>query len=232
MTDDGTFTLQLASAPTLQVTTAAILNSTGSTITVNYSTLTGNQPKANKNCVGVWQAQTVPFGFPPEVDPPQQLSFNNPVGSEGLGGLSLGPCLTYVIGLSLGPIQWTTKPFSVPICATATVDGDGTPHEGESLSIGISPGSLQSSSVVVSYKSPSGFLPAMFNSWIGLYEGHGVVPFSPLYDPDLKVNVPGNSNETDVPVNYEFKRSSPYTLVGFAGPATTTAAAILQFETA
>src|SRR5262245_41661594 len=105
MSDEGTFTLQLASAPSLQVTTAAILNATGSTISVNYSTLTGNQPKNNKNCVGVWQAQTVPFGLPPEVDPPQLLSFNNPVGSEGLGGLSLGPDLTYVIGLSLGPIN-------------------------------------------------------------------------------------------------------------------------------
>ena len=86
MTDDGDFSLQLASAPTQQVTTAAILSSSGSTITVNYSTLTGNQPHKNGNCVGVWQAGTVPFGSSPEVDPPQRITLDGPVGSEGSPG--------------------------------------------------------------------------------------------------------------------------------------------------
>ena len=66
----------------------------------------------------------------------------------------------------------------------------------------------------------------MFGSWIGLYEGNGVIPFSPIYDSVLSVPVPGNSNVTEVAVNWPFKRSSPYTIVGFAGLATTTAVAI------
>jgi len=205
----------------LHVSKLRVMSSTGSTVSVDYETLVGNQPETNKNRIGIWQGESLPAGTPPVASVGVKL--DAPADSEALSDLTIA-AEPYVLGYSLD------AGFTA-ICATAGLAANGASVPGQSVHLDINPGSLGPSSLVVRYRVPTGYPSAYFKNWVGLFEGGGINPFSPIFQVLASVKIDDNASSGAVAINHELRRRAAYSLVYFMGEPRFTAASVLTFQT-
>ncbi len=205
--------------PVLKQNALRIDNFTGSTISLTYTGLPGNQPQSYGNFVALWQATVVPWTVPPIKKVP--ISQNTESGSMVLDGLTI-VASSYILGYGTGP-EITT------LAATALLSAGGLRAAPASVSIGIN--QIGPTSLSVHYQTLAGALPRTYGHRIGLWKGYASPYNAPL--PIRIAAVESDSSEDDVGMNdIQLAIRTTYTLVYFTGREPTSAAAILTFDTA
>lgn len=193
-----------------------IAASSGTTVTLNYSGLPGNQPMTYGNFVAIWPSSIIAWWVAPTAR--QKVGANLQDGSYTLTDLSIS-MTPYSLGYSVGP-------DITDICASAMLNDDGTNGPVDAVSIAIS--AVDANSISVRFHCLDGYQPKLSGNWIGLWTGRA----TPYYAPDPLAQVAISQNSTDgiaVLNNVTLTSGIPYTLVYFLGADRTTAAAIVTF---
>lgn len=158
------------------------------------------------------------------------ISMNAPSGSIAIDELQIQDkpyVLMYGVGSDLGSICTTTLVLeSDKLKNQARRDLNLTQH----VSITISIVSLSSDSLVVSYQTPRGYLPAHYKNRISIWEGEAS-PYNapkPIQSKDIDKDYSMGTVTLNTP---GLKRNTTYTLVYFTGESQTSAACILIFKT-
>jgi hypothetical protein len=87
-------------------TTLSLQNLGTTSITVQFDTPAGYQPKSNGNWMGVWRGETASYINPPDAAVAVGLDAN--FGTQGINGISIGRGLTYTVGYFMG--GWNADP--------------------------------------------------------------------------------------------------------------------------
>jgi hypothetical protein len=196
----------------------AITQATGSTVSVRFAGMPGNQAAAGRNFVALWRNSVVPWTVEP-VGRTDVLE-NGEEGSIVLLDVAI-TTVAYTVGYGVGP-------RGADVCASAALMPDGSPGPTDAVRMRIT--QLGSNSVGIHYHTLSGYRPAAAANWIGLWRGSA----SPYDPPPAVARVAIRRDVTDDDVRIDgivLRAGSPYTLVYFMGPATTTAAVVLRFVT-
>jgi hypothetical protein len=204
--------------PALTQTVISIGAVTPYTVTVNYQTLPGNQPFTYKNFVAIWQSTIIPWGAPPLKQQP--IPGDGQSGSTTLSGLAVQE-KPYIVGYGVGS-------NITNICASSVIYVGGQAGPSQSVIIGLA--SIASNSLVVHYQTLDGYLPMTNKNWVGLWQGTA----SPYYSGAPMAKAAPTQDVSDGYIalnNLSLPFGTTFTLVYFAGPKQTAAAAILTFTT-
>ncbi len=208
-----------AGTPKVATTSIAIPYHTGTTASVSYDTLSGNQPKTNCNFCAIWQGSMIPWGQDPKP-PATTIPGNSPDGTVVLEDLEI-TSLEYIIGYGVGPRQ-------EDICASAVIAAQRLMGPPSSVTMRLN--HIGSNSLSVHFQTLAGYRPQAAGNWIGLWRGFAS-PYS-AGKPEARACVKTDSSEGDLGLNnVPMIRDTDYTLVYFMDASTTTAAVILNFST-
>ena len=153
---------------TIGTTSILVTGVSGTQISLEYSTITGNNPKGLGNIAYLWQAgdNTIPwpnaakFSHPITLEDPQgDISFDVEIGVTG-----------YVVGYAVGPAV-PNPPFSAyaNVVASAFVPKTGEAYEYASPTIATK--RIGNTSLSLDYTFINGFNPLSAGAWVGLWEG-------------------------------------------------------------
>lgn len=191
----------------------------GEVIALVYKTLAGNNPKKNKNWIGIWQGTQVNYNIPPLFK--TMMGGETEDGDQAFDSLKLSR-KDYILGYGTGEILTT-------IAATLSFSAEGLP-EGKPFSTSVKALDFGSNYVVVQFKTPLGNIPNANNNWIGLWEGKTF--FYEGLNLYKKVPVKSNVNEGFASINdILLKRNTFYTVVYSTGAGNNDIAAAYIFKT-
>ena len=205
-------------APVLDSVLLTLQAVTSATVTISYETLPGNQPGLYGNFLAIWQSTVIPWSAPPLKR--QDLPSGGQSGATTLSGIAIQQ-KPYIVGYGVGADVTT-------IAASLSLHPDQDPVV---LATTIEIPALTPDSLVVHYRTLPGYRPLTAGNWVGLWQGQ----VSPFYagDPIARAAPDDDSPEGYIAMNgLILTFATTYTLVYFAGPGTTEAAAILTFTTA
>lgn len=203
----------------LQLTTISIPYFNADTVTVEYKGLPGNQPQTYKNFVAIWQSSMIPWNTPPLAQ--ARIDQNAQQGSIVINGLTITSS-SYIVGYGVGNDITT-------ICCSSLISAGGLRAAPTNVSISLE--YVGSNSLTIYYQTLAGYLPQQYGNWIGLWKGYA----SPYNSGTPVGTVQLNSNASEGTIgmnNVPLGINTNYTLVYFMGTEQTTAAAILNFNTA
>jgi len=193
---------------------------TGEQVGVDYSTLSGCQPKTQGHALGLWQGSIVNWAeMPPSAGAPVPVDQED--GSVVLDNLTIED-VAYTVGYAVGP-------DATDFCASATFSPGGQmSSNGVSLAVNF----LGPTSLSLHFVTLPGYDPAAAGNWVGLWKGQPLI-YSPTPPPLASQKVTSDSNEDDIALNgVPIAIHTTYTVVYYVGAAQTTAAAQLTFTTA
>jgi hypothetical protein len=204
--------------PTPATTTVLVSGVSSNTISANYSTLLGNQPSTYGNTAFLWQSgNSIPFNQTPLAT--YSIPGNTEDGSFGFSGLTI-QSKSYILGYAVGP-------DISQICATCYIPASGSDFQTFQTMLDVS--NVSTDSATVNYQTPAGYSPQTNANYIGLWEG-SVASYTIL--PLIKQNITSNSSTGSVVINnFQFKRSTTYTLAYFMGAKQVYMAATYTFST-
>jgi hypothetical protein len=178
----------------------------GTTIVVEFNTLPGNQPNSYGNMVAIWQNQNqVPWAQKPLKT--QSIPNNSQAGSVVFSGLDV-TTNSYIVGYAVGPK--TTN-----VCSTVFVPAIGSSTADQSFQTSISIATLSSTSLLVSYQTPTGYTPKTNENWLGIWLSSAA---SYVNQPEWSAPA-SDDNSAGVAVfnNISFRRGTTYTVAYFMG---------------
>lgn len=193
-------------------------NSPGEGVIVSYCGLGGNLPGTYGNTVALWGSSIPNLGGKPLAivqlksdEQPNEILIPYQLGNTNY-------CVTYQVGNDL-----TT------MCALAQLQpGCTNPTIPKYIEIKVD--QITTNSLRVYYSTLPGYLPNKYQNWIGLWQGYAT-PYNGAA-PLGKAVVDKDFTEGYVTINNVSLASKlTYTLIYFTGPATTTAASLLYFQT-
>lgn len=197
---------------------------TGTTVSIEYDTLSGNMPNSYGNFVALWQnSDNIPWNQQEPLKK-QSVPGNTKDGSFVFTDLAL-TTNSYIIGYSVGADLGN-------ICSTVFIPAASDQYKVFYPSIEIV--YRGTDSVVVSYKLPIGSTPKTYKHWLGMWEGIA----ASYSTPPIKFQQITNENADDVQAinSVKFLRGKTYTIAYFAGgyienkPIQTTMACTVSFS--
>jgi hypothetical protein len=194
----------------------AITGSSGTTVSLNYAGLPGNQPNSYGDFVALWDSSVIPW----TVKPMSRLGIptNAETGSVVLTDVSISS-MAYTVAYTAGPDVSDA-------CASALLAPDGSTGVADAVTLELV--SLGANTVTFRYHTLSGYLPATDGNWIGLWRGRA----SPYNAPPPLARVKIAQDVTDDSVTIDgvtLAAGNVYTVVYFMGEPLTTAAVLLTF---
>ena len=112
--------------------------------------------------------------------------------------------------------------------ASAPIPTDGQTSRSDALTIRLS--AVTPNSLTITYQTLNGYLPLSAKNWIGLWQGDAS-PYGSSEPIARGAPATNASHGTIALTGLSLPPSTPFTLVNFAGSATTDAAATLAFTT-
>jgi hypothetical protein len=203
--------------PNSYVTTLEVSGVTSDTISANYKTLPGNQPSTYGNTAFIWQGNYINYNQKPLA------SYSIPGGTQdgafSFTGLTI-QSKSYIVGYAVGTDIYR-------ICATCYIPASGSEFSTFQTTLDVS--NVSTDSATVNYQTPDGYLPQTNANYIGLWQGSVASYTNP---PLITQIVTTNTSSGSVIINnFQFKRSTPYTLAYFMGGKQTMMAATYTFST-
>ncbi|WP_212005706.1 hypothetical protein [Chitinophaga sp. HK235] len=218
----------IATTVELYTCSLEVKNVTTDTIAVKYKGLPGNQPESYKNYVSLWPSATIPWNVEPAKRVP--VPHNYEEGDFVIHDVTVKP-INYTLGYGVGPMI-------TDICTCAQILSVNY-MEIVPLTVTISIVSVDKKSIILNYITLPGYLPGLYQNWVGLWEGFAS-PFNappPLGQTIISSNASQGSIEIK---NVRIETGAAYTLIYFMGPlgppnwplCISNAAAMLYFKTA
>lgn len=176
---------------TIGTTSILVTDVSGKQISLEFSTITGNNPSANGNSVYLWQAGDNTIPWTQDAKSSQAISLSTSQGDISFDGLEIG-IQSYVIGYAVGPVV-ASPPFSAyaNVVASAFVPATGSDYVYASPTIATK--RIGSNSLTCDYTFLNGFNGVKAAAWAGLWEG----PTIPWKDTQPKARTqiqdPGNA---------------------------------------
>lgn len=180
---------------------------TGTSISLEFNTLPGNQPNAYGNMVAIWQNQNqIPWNQTPLNT--QAIPNNSQAGSVVFNGLNL-TINSYIVGYAVGPKV-------ANICSTVFVPASSSSSTGDSgFQTNISISSLGSTSLAVNYTTPTGYTPKTNKNWLGIWLSNAA---SYTTQPEWATPVSDDSSQGVAVFNsIGLRRGTTYTVAYFMG---------------
>jgi hypothetical protein len=201
-------------ATAVSLCSATILESSGTTVTIGYAGLPGNQPRTYGNFVALWQSSAVSWTVAPAFR--LTIPSNSEVGTVVLAGVSIGnipDTIAYAVG-----------PKVDDICASALLAADGSTGVVDAVSLRLV--ALDATSLTLRYHTLSGYLPATAGNWIGLWRGSASPYNAPR--PLARVKIAEDVTDDRIVINgVTLEGGEIYTVVYFMDETYTSAAVLL-----
>ncbi|MEW2354559.1 hypothetical protein [Spirillospora sp. NPDC029432] len=204
-------------APAPEQCVLRIDGATAKTIDVTYGTLPGNQPKAYRNTLAVWESSVIPWTVRPLVR--VRLAQNVESGLETISGLE--------VTRSAYTVAYCTGPDVTDACACAVLAAGGAVEAPTSVSVAVD--EIGDRSLSIHYRTLYGYLPRTYRNWVGLWPGLA----SPYNAPaPMALAKPTDASEGRLEMDgLDLTADTTYTLIYFMDASQTTAAAVHTFRT-
>jgi hypothetical protein len=204
--------------PNLLQCTISVNDVTGTTVAVSYAGLPANQPQRYQDFVALWEGTAIAWSVPPLRR--QAIPDDAPSGTIVIDQVRITRA-SYTVAYGVGRAI-------TDACASALIAAGGQAAAHQSVTISVN--EIGTTSLSVHYATLSGYLPATYGNWLGLWEGE-VSPYN-APRPLARTRIPNDVNEGDVGINgVEIAIGTTYTLIYLMGAEQTTAAALLTFTT-
>jgi hypothetical protein len=196
----------------------------GTIVSIEYDTLSGNMPNSYGNSVTLWQnSNTIPWNQKHPLKT-QSIPGDTKDGSFEFTGLELTEN-SYIIGYSVGTDVGN-------ICSTIFIPQNSSECIVFNPSVDIF--YRGTDSIIVSYKLPTGSTPKTYKHWLGMWEGVA----ASYSTPPIKFQQITNENADDNQAinDVKFLRGKTYTIAYFSGgyiedkPIQTTMACTVSFS--
>jgi hypothetical protein len=203
-------------SPTATQCSVSVLDVEGDQVSVQYTGLPGNQPHTFGNFIGVWEGSIIGFGSAPIAQTPIPENYET-------GSVVVDTTITY----SSYTVAYSLGTAVTDLCASQLIGAGGQLGPAQAVSMVIN--NIGPTSVSIAYSTLPGYMPANAGNWVGLWLGE-IDPYEPG-DPVATAKVTSNANADNLAIMTPLGIKETYTLVYFMGPAGTTAAVTLTFNT-